>query len=225
MAFNASAFRKAALNAGYSQSQVDDFIAKKQTEALVTSGNIPFTPEFAQSNPGIATELVSGGLKTQSTKKAFSDTEIEKLNNTRDTLDRVNRIIAVLQKNGDKFPQGYKGKIAEKLVSSGLAGSMPTLANAFGLDSETQQAIGDMMLIRGQGDRMLIGGRMTGYLLDRLGIGFPGVEKNSETNLRHLNQLKKTLLSDLSSFASNSGFKSINQIPGMEDIQDWTVVQ
>lgn len=147
-----------------------------------------------------------GILKPTAPKKQFSDAAVEKINNTRDTLDRVDRLIGVLNQKGSSFPQGFMGKLAEKYVSTGAAGTFG------GLDPQVQQAIGDMLLLRGQGDRQLIGGRLTGYLLDRLGVGFPGVEKSSATNLRHLTQLKKTLISDLDAYAKNSnlsGYKDL----------------
>jgi hypothetical protein len=125
-----------------------------------------------------------------------------------DTLALISRSQNELNKVKNQIPSGIFGALASKLSDTGIGSYLYT--------PEVRQTIGDLTKLQGMGDRSLIGGRMSGYLLKTLGVGFPQLTNSSKQNLYMLAQMKQDIANKLGSTADAYGLNSVDELPGSE---------
>lgn len=145
---------------------------------------------------------------------ALDDKQQESLSNTVDLMNRVQRIVNVYAKYGDKIPQGKIGEYEKFLLQNHIPGTpiLGDITGANNIPKDLQQAITDMIALRGQGERQIIGGRLTGYLLNVLGPAFPGIDNMADLTRSQLTNLQKGINNKLNVFAKSSGYDSTDEL-------------
>lgn len=136
-------------------------------------------------------------------QQALSTADRGDLSNTITTLNAVDNVLSTMQKYGGKFPSGPMASMDQFLGQHGL----PSFAN-----TDELTALNQLTQLQGLGDRELIGGRLTGYLLNVLGPAFPGIQKGTKLNTAQLNNMKLTLMNGLNSLAKYQGYDNAAQM-------------
>lgn len=143
----------------------------------------------------------------------LSSKDQDSLTNTVDLMNRVQRIVNVYNKYKDKIPQGKIGEYQKFLITNHVPGTPvigPMLAGD--IPPDLQQAITDMIALRGQGERQIIGGRLTGYLLQVLGPAFPGIDNMADLTKAQLSTLQQGINNKLKVFAKSAGYNDVNEL-------------
>lgn len=100
-----------------------------------------------------------------------------------------------------------------------LLGNVPggqALAQKFlGLSDNGMQALSNFTKLQASGDRQLVGGRVSGYMVDLFGKAQPGIGRSVSDNVNQLNNFSDQIDKNLNLYAKNHGFSQWQDVPGL----------
>jgi len=134
---------------------------------------------------------------------------------TNTTLQAINRIQDRLQ-NSKNLQNVLNDPFAKLVANLAISSHNQQLLSWLKLNDNDVAALGDLVSLNASGDRQLIGGRLTGYLSNRLSPAQPGLDKSASQNLTQVGILKKNIQTSLDNYAKQFGYKSANDIPGID---------
>lgn len=141
-------------------------------------------------------------------QSSLAPADITDLGNATETLRVIDNVLAAEKKYGNKFPTGWLAGIQQN-IGNAMGNAGPALS---GLSPEELKALNNIKQLQGLGDRQLIGGRLTGYLLNALGPAFPSVQKGQQLNVSQLTDMRNQLIGGLNSLATKQGFNNSQEL-------------
>lgn len=166
----------------------------------------------------VAQEIIAkGGVGTyrKTTANPLSDADRQEISGTNTTLTQINRINKQLS-SSKHLQSVLDNPVMNMLAKTAINTGNQRMLGALGLSPDDVQALGDLTAINAQGDRQLIGGRLTGYLSSKLSPAMPGLDKNSKQNLQTIQVLKKNILDSVQSYSKGKGYNHYADIPGLD---------
>lgn len=149
-------------------------------------------------------------MPTGTEQNAISS-ELQALQKIKSSYDLLN--------GGKATVGGMGGVIADKrLQHPWLNAILPGKPN-----QETSSLFDNLLQLQTLGERGQVGGRLTGYLLDRLGPGYPQLANDPEILKSKLKTLLNTAKQELESTAKMHHYASAADMPGIGDLSGYTI--
>jgi hypothetical protein len=144
----------------------------------------------------------------------LSSEESSKLSENRNTLNLIDEAETIMNKNPN-LVGGFMGSLKSILPSNILAKIS---------DKDTQRLYDIFTSLSTAGQRILIGGKDSGYLFNKLNPAFPTLDKSAGKILPELQAMKRAILTGGLSLANQHGIDKAEQIPGYSDLGDTNVM-
>lgn len=165
----------------------------------------------------VAQQIVAaGGVGNyrKTTANPLSDADRQEISGTNMTLTQISRINNQL-KTSKHLQSVLDNPIMNALAKTAIDTGNQRFLGSLGLSPQDVQALGDLTALNAQGDRQLIGGRLTGYLSNKLSPAMPGLDKNSKQNQQTLAVLQKNIMDSVKSYSKGRGYNTYADIPGL----------
>lgn len=158
----------------------------------------------------------------------LSTADEAKATNLRSTLETIDNLQVQLQSNRSlQKVIGNPLAIQTLDMASKVPGGLAMAQKMLGLDDQAVRALSEFITLQGQGERDMIGGRLSGYMLNVFGKAFPSMNQALSANGALLSSLKSRITNSADIYSQNNGFGTWQNLPGFEDYQDpteWEVV-
>jgi hypothetical protein len=131
------------------------------------------------------------------------------LKSTAQTMDIINNVTDMVNKYGQSGFLGLSG------FPSGPGAQLDQFLSGMGINIKPTDELGalnQLTQLQGVGDRTLIGGRLTGYLLNALGPAFPTTGKSSKLNMQQFTAMRQALLNSATELAKSQGFDNAAEL-------------
>lgn len=139
---------------------------------------------------------------------AFSDKDMSSLQATSQSTQLANEAIDILTKNPGIVGTGF-GNIYAAMAAHDLTGAIP--------NENVRRLVGIMTQLRALGEKNAVGGRLTGYLLDRLSPSYPALTRNAGDNIQMFRDLINFAQQDVKGQAQDKRVP-IEQVPHYGEI-------
>lgn len=163
-----------------------------------------------------ASILAAGGVGAYRSKYAdtMSPQDRQSIAGSNLTLTQINNVANRIHQS--KALRNVMGKAGNsQLADWALKSGNTIVLHKMGLNADDIAALADMTALSTSTERQLIGGRLSGYLVNKLGPANPTIDKQPNDNLEILNNVKTRLTADLAAYAKQKGYRSYSDIPGI----------
>lgn len=139
------------------------------------------------------------------------------------TINSIQNILDIMNKYPNDFAQGFAGTLKAKAIQSGLAGALESIGagGVIGTNPDVDKAIGDMVALRVEKERLMGGIRAAGspQMYQKLSLATPGPEKSIETNKKHMQTLLEAAKADLDILARKNQYVDSTDMTSQMGIQ------